>query len=75
MNGERVVLRDVSEALYEAAETLQRGSVWIDAFCTIAQVVEADVDSPALSASERLRRRGIQSRARVSLAPDSTHDP
>jgi hypothetical protein len=65
MNRERVVLLDVSEALYEAAERLPQGSPWIDAFCNVAQLVEADVRGAALPASERMRRRGIQARARV----------
>ena len=64
MDGERVVMLDVSEALYGAAEELPRGSAWIDAFCRIAQMVEGDMGSRPLSARERLRRRGIQARAR-----------
>ncbi len=67
MNRERVVLLDVSEALYEAAERLPQGSPWIDAFCNVAQLVEADVRGAALSASERMRRRGIQARARLAV--------
>jgi hypothetical protein len=69
MNGDRVVLLDISEALYGAAEKLPRGSAWIDAFCGIAQLVEGGVGSRPLSARERLRRRGIQARACRARAP------
>jgi hypothetical protein len=65
MDGERAVVLDVSAALYAAAERLPSGSPWIDAFCEIAQLIEGDAGSASLSASERLRRRGIQARARV----------
>jgi hypothetical protein len=66
MDGERAVVLDVSEALYAAAERLPHGSPWIDAFCEIAQLIEGDTGPGKLSASERLRRRGIQARARIS---------
>ena len=65
MEGERAIVLDVSSALYAAAERLPSGSPWIDAFCEIAQLIEGDTGPGTLSASERLRRRGIQSRARV----------
>ncbi len=66
MDGERAVVLDVSEALYVAAERLPHGSPWIDAFCEIAQLIEGDTGPRRLSATERLRRRGIQARARTS---------
>ncbi len=66
MEGERAVVLDVSRALYAAAERLPSGSPWIDAFCEIAQLIEGDPGPGALSASERLRRRGIQARARAA---------
>ncbi len=66
MDGERAVVLDVSRALYAAAERLPSGSPWIDAFCEIAQLIEGDTGPAKLSASERLHRRGIQARARVS---------
>jgi hypothetical protein len=66
MDGERAVVLDVSRALYAAAERLPSGSPWIDAFCEIAQLIEGDTGPEALSASERLRRRGIQARARAA---------
>lgn len=65
MDGERAVVMDVSKALYEAAERLPSGSPWIDAFCGIARLIEGDAGPRALPASERLRRRGIQARARL----------
>jgi hypothetical protein len=75
INGERAVVVDVSRALYDAAERLPSGSPWIDAFCEIAQLMEGGKPPAALSARERLRRRGIQARARASLndarRPDS----
>lgn len=64
MDSERAVVLDVSRALYAAAERLPSGSPWIDAFCEIAQLIEGDAGPGALSATERLRRRGIQARAR-----------
>ncbi len=72
MHGERVLMLDVSDALYEAAERLPSGSPWIDAFCNVAQLIEDDVGSRALPAGERLRRRGIRARASghvVSMHP------
>jgi hypothetical protein len=66
MDGERAVVVDVSNALYAAAERLPSGSPWIDAFCGIAQLIEGEAGPGALTASERLRRRGIQARARTS---------
>ena len=65
MDRERAVVVDVSRALYAAAERLPSGSPWIDAFCEIAQLVEGGELHGAVSASERLRRRGIQARARL----------
>jgi hypothetical protein len=67
MDGERAVVVDVSRALYEAAERLPSGSPWIGAFCEIAQLMEGGKPPEALSARERLRRRGIQAKARASL--------
>jgi hypothetical protein len=66
MDSERAVVVDVSRALYEAAERLPSGSPWIGAFCEIAQLMEGGEPREALSARERLRRRGIQARARTS---------
>ena len=66
MEGERAVVLDVSKALYAAAERLPSGSPWIDAFCEIAQLIEGEPVPATLSASERLRRRGIQARARLT---------
>jgi hypothetical protein len=66
MVNERAVVLDVSRTLYAAAERLPSGSPWIAAFCEIAQLIEGDAGPEALSASERLRRRGIQARARVT---------
>jgi hypothetical protein len=65
MNGERAVVMDVSKALYAAAERLPSGSPWIDAFCGIAQLIEGDTGPGPMTARERLRRRGIQARARL----------
>jgi hypothetical protein len=65
MDGERAVVIDVSKALYEAAERLPSGSPWIDAFCGIAQLIEGETGPRTVTASERLRRRGIQARARL----------
>lgn len=65
MESERAVVLDVSRALYAAAERLPSGSPWIAAFCEIAQLIEGDAEPVALSASERLHRRGILARARV----------
>jgi hypothetical protein len=66
MDSERAVVVDVSRALYEAAERLPSGSPWIGAFCEIAQLMGGGEPREALSARERLRRRGIQARARTS---------
>jgi hypothetical protein len=68
MKPERLLMLDVSEALFEAAEKLPSGSPWIDAFCNVAQLIEDDVGSRPLSAGERLRRRGIRARARGHVA-------
>jgi hypothetical protein len=67
MDRERAVVVDVSRALYAAAERLPSGSPWIGAFCEIAQLMEGGGPGEALSARERLRRRGIQARSRTSL--------
>jgi hypothetical protein len=68
MDRERAVVVDVSRALYAAAERLPSGSPWIGAFCEIAQLMDGGEPPAALSARERLRRRGIQARARASLS-------
>ncbi len=69
MDRERVVAMDVCVALYEAAERLPSGSPWIEAFCNVAQLIEGNVESRALPARERMRRRAIQARARFEVAP------
>jgi hypothetical protein len=66
MDRERAVVVDVSKALYEAAERLPSGSPWIGAFCEIAQLMDGGDPPTVLSARERLRRRGIEARARTS---------
>jgi hypothetical protein len=66
MDRERAVVVDVSRALYAAAERLPSGSPWIGAFCEIAQLMEGGEPPTTLSARERLRRRGIEARARAS---------
>jgi hypothetical protein len=75
MDGGRAVLLDVSDALYDAAERLPPGSPWIDAFCKVAQVVESDAEARRLPARERLRRRGIKARARLSAVPVGARVP
>lgn len=65
MDRERVVAMDICVALYEAAERLPTGSPWIQAFCNVAQLIEGNVEPRSLPASERMRRRGIQARARM----------
>jgi hypothetical protein len=60
---------DICVALYEAAERLPSGSPWIEAFCNVAQLIDGNVESRALPARERMRRRGIQARARVEAVP------
>ena len=84
MDRERAVVVDVSRALYAAAERLPSGSPWIGAFCEIAQLMEGGEPPATLPARERLRRRGIEARARASLnqarrldghAADDAHPP
>ncbi len=69
MDRERVVAMDICVALYEAAERLPSGSPWIEAFCNVAQLIEGNVAPRALPARERMRRRGIQARARMEAEP------
>jgi hypothetical protein len=73
MDRERVVVLDICEALYEAAERLPAGSPWIDAFCNVAQLIEGNVASRVVPARERMRRRGIQARARSEAMPSRSH--